>query len=758
MPIVVTNKQFNDNFSNTLSYYQSNVGDRQSVVLTVESNIRISSVGNPILFDLTTNQLTSSSQSWLEEGFRDGDSITLTKYDSSGTVLITWNATVQWVNDSILDVSIMQTSGYDIANGEIFEVIVTGRNRDDLDLFFNHVPNGQIGSEFSLLDGEATRIIFTGVDSLAVSGAINGILPPNQSGQCVISSSIQRLADPATGTKKYNVSVDFTTTGFYQSSLFNSSNCVKVYIRLEWASISGEPFDRSEYIFNDDANTGFLNEAFNNGIPAITLVQGIDELDYCNPTTHDIIIDGLVTDLGVGAAYVSLDDNYFKNQTTPGQDQLMLAPSSNVFLAPFPWTLTSNANQAGANYLIDINSVNTVGTQTTINITFTPQPLFNTFMAGRDDGDRLFYLWIKGDNVNLTAFSDQLTCEPPVGGPLIMESNARFLDHSQNFESLSGNLTQREHNIEDDIAFFGTFKVDKGDELTGLNVFVEAYNITSGADFTLQQSNCDFSTVQISSDGRYLLDEAQTIVSSLPSNSKKRESKLKLYPSLDNLTEYGISIYYPFLLRWEYWLDQANANVDFYPDQNKNWFPYDSTGDWTVRLRVQLIKEGLAYTHTENVDILDYNNTSYIATDIELYVDSTNQNVPIVVENGLMRVVGTHRLTNGSSWDQSTVWGMITVEPTESAPRFICSSVLAFDNNNLNPLTPLDNVQMNVTFPAVDTARMECYFNPDKINLTNGCKFTSKIKGCITDEVIEKTMTDGTTKTTTGGTNKTIAN
>jgi hypothetical protein len=227
---------------------------------------------------------------------------------------------------------------------------------------------------------------------------------------------------------------------------------------------------------------------------------------------------------------------------------------------------------------------------------------------------------------------------------------------------------------------------------------------------------------------------------------------------LDNLTEYGISIFYPFLLRWEYWLDQANANVDFYPDQNKNWFPYDSTGDWTVRLRVQLIKEGLAYTHTENVDILDYNNTSYIATDIELYVDSTNQNVPIVVENGLMRVVGTHRLTNGSSWDQSTVWGMITVEPTESAPRFICSSVLAFDNNNLNPLTPLDNVQMNVTFPAVDTARMECYFNPDKINLTNGCKFTSKIKGCITDEVIEKTMTDGTTKTTTGGTNKTIAN
>ena len=64
---------------------------------------------------------------------------------------------------------------------------------------------------------------------------------------------------------------------------------------------------------------------------------------------------------------------------------------------------------------------------------------------------------------------------------------------------------------------------------------------------------------------------------------------------------------------------------------------------------------------------------------------------------------------------------------------------------------------MIITFPAPNVAKMECYFDPGKINTTNGCKFTSKIKGCINDVELVKTMTDGTTKTTTYGEDKTLA-
>ena len=94
-----------------------------------------------------------------------------------------------------------------------------------------------------------------------------------------------------------------------------------------------------------------------------------------------------------------------------------------------------------------------------------------------------------------------------------------------------------------------------------------------------------------------------------------------------------------------------------------------------------------------------------------------------------MRVRGTHTLTSGN-WNQSSVWGMITIEPYESAQRWICSSIIPFDNNASNPLTPITGLLASLTFPSINVAVFECFFDSTKINLSNGVKFTSKIKGC----------------------------
>jgi hypothetical protein len=53
---------------------------------------------------------------------------------------------------------------------------------------------------------------------------------------------------------------------------------------------------------------------------------------------------------------------------------------------------------------------------------------------------------------------------------------------------------------------------------------------------------------------------------------------------------------------------------------------------------------------------------------------------------------------------------------------------------------------------------MECFFDPSKINLQNGCKFTTKIKACISPFPIsgKQTTTGGNKQTTTGG-NKQIS-
>jgi hypothetical protein len=65
---------------------------------------------------------------------------------------------------------------------------------------------------------------------------------------------------------------------------------------------------------------------------------------------------------------------------------------------------------------------------------------------------------------------------------------------------------------------------------------------------------------------------------------------------------------------------------------------------------------------------------------------------------------------------------------------------------------------MNITYPSPNVARMECYFDPTKINLENGCKFTTKIKGCLGGSYfVEKITCDDIPKITTDDEQKIIA-
>jgi hypothetical protein len=477
-------------------------------------------------------------------------------------------------------------------------------------------------------------------------------------------------------------------------------------------------------------------------------------MDYCTTKRYKVIVDGPLTDLSIGSAYVSLDETYYKNQLSSQNNLTMIVPSEDILSGD----KTSYSNDSGAQYEIQNITIVTAGTEHTIEFDFVPNAQFDAFMSAREVGDRLFYLWIKCGNSNLLAYADQLTCEPPVGAPLSMIDKTAYFDHSENITSQSGVQEQFEFNTEDDLSFYGTFLLTKGNIYQSVQAVIEAYNSTTEDAFILLEVNFNFSAAQISGDGRYLLNETQNVISSLPNTSVKRNATLQLAPSLDTMTDYGVSVYLPFLLRWEYWLQQLNASTDFYPNQNKNWTPYDNTGDWSTRLRITLTDD-LTHDFVEEITIKDYDSEPIIDQTIELYVDSTNQNVGIVTEGQLMRVVATHTLNNATAWNQSEIWGMITIEPFESGQRWILSSVVPYDNNVNNPLYPLSGSLINISYPTNNVAVMECFFDPTRINLENGVKFTTKIKGCNDAPfvIIEKTTTDGDDKTTTDGDIKTLA-
>jgi hypothetical protein len=756
MPIQILSKEYTDLFNVDRSFLRGNAGDRQLLKVWMRCSISISSLNNPLTLDISNYQIISSSQSWLDEGFRLGDTVQLDFYDQLNPVpLNSYQADITYIDDQIIEVNTL-LGWYSIVNDQFAVISVVDRARDTLEVLTNFTQNNQPGSEFSLIDGEVTRIVYENVNALAPTFDITGVQTGNKSGSFQIGSLLERV-DSGTSSieREYKLYLTTTQSGVYDADWFFSNDCLKQYTKMLWSSLANEPYSQTELVINDGSDTGWFNEAFNTGSINASLIQGISYVDYQFPTTGQFVIDSSVALYGFGSCYIPLDESYYKNRPYSQSEITMNIPTTDFGIIGTPYS--SNVNEFGAGYTLEITNISVVGTVYTCDFELIPNAQFATFFEGREEGDRKFYIWARFGDVNLLVFDGQMETQPPSGGLWIPEIS-QFFDHSEQTTAPTINIQGYSANIEDDLGWTGYFKLDNSTVYESVTAKIEAFNTSTLESFTLNSTYFDFSTVPYNGT-KHLLNITQPVQTQLPTTSVKRDAFLFLQPSIDTLTQYGVVLYFPFLYRWEYWLQQTNADSDFYPnDQTKNWFPYDSTGDWTVRLKIDLVKDGLSYSHIENLTIKNYDSDPVIKQAIELYVDSTNQNVQIVVENELMRVVATHDLIDGTGWNPAEIWGMITVEPKEGAPRYILSTVVPFDYNPNNPLTPLSGTLMDITFPSINLARMECYFDPTKIDLSNGVKFTTKVKGCTGEEfLLTKLTTSGVPKETTDGNTKLIA-
>lgn len=757
MPIRITNKRFTDIWGNTLTYLKANVGDFIEAEFDIQESISIdtSSGANSLQNNGAGNLITWLGGNFESEGFRSGQTIDITRYTiSTGAVLDSTTTTINWVIDDEMQVVSTLGSWYTLPDEAVS--IVSQSSREGLQLYVNMVGNGSQGSEYSLIDGEVRTFNFdlTGTTPFA------GISVGNESGMFALTSNLLLTSSTAT-LRNYTLEVSFHVSGLYNSANFDFNNCLKLYVEQRWETLIGEPFLNTIEIFNDDADTGWFNQAFNTDLIDATIVQSISEINYCEATTVEFVVDSASTDFGLGGAYVSGLDSYYKVQPNTASNYSMMIPTHDFFVGQ---SLISQANDELAQWFLEYQTIVTVGTQHTITALITPTPAFSNFIANRSDGDRTFYLWCRFGNVNLLVFNGQLTCSPTSTQPLEMVV-ADYHDHAENTTDSTDLISGYTGNVEDDFAFIGKFLFRKKTVYHYVNIKIQAYNITTEDSFTLQSVNFNLNGVPTDNTPfqAYIIDLETPVLTELPTTSVKRVATLQRDTSIDSGVEYGVKIYFPYIYRWETWMAQINANSDFFPnDQTRNYVPYGNQDDWKLRLvldnsntvrNIYGIDEVLYYQYADFINIDNYNHDANILQEIELYIDSTSQNVNIVTESQLMRVVATHTFVDGSAWIENTVWGMITIEPKESNPRWLSSTAIDYDNNLSNPLYPLSGLRCDLTFPSPDVARLECFFDPDKINLTNGVKFTSKIKGCNDGEIV-KLMTDGQQKYTTQGQTK----
>ena len=741
MPILVTNNTFLDVFGVSRSYYKANAGDSQTLYIDIEESISVtSSVTTNLQLNIPLYEIMWLGGDFEDEGFRPGDLIGINIWDNIGVLINSYSANVVWVNGNTFKISTL-LGWYDSTNGETIQIAVLSRQREGLRINVNHVANGSAGSEFSLIDGESTTFLFDLTGSFPVAGAQVG----KRSGQFETNVSVNLLGSTI-ATRQYRVTIDLTQSGVYSVTPFNFSNCLKSWVRFSWQSLLGEPYSNTQNLVNNDANTGWFDEAFNLDVLDASLVQSITEIYFNQPTTGQFVVDSTSTNYAIGSAYIPGDDAYYKNNYNNQSELAMLIPTQTFVLGS---PIASYVNPTGADYTLQIDNVSITGTQYTFDFTFTPGANFEAFINTQADTDRLFYIWLRIGNVNLLVYSDQLKEVVPIGGPLTLVSS-EYYDHSQNTTTALGNLkTGYEANVEDDLAFVGAFQLPFGVDCSNFYASIEAFNSVTNETFTLQQSTFAINSVPMVA-GKYILNLSTPIFTDFQTTSQKINGLLELDSAFDSMGVYGVKIYFPFLYNWRYWLAQLNADADFYPnDQTQNWVPYGNTGNWNLRVKLELIKSGLSFVYTDDIIIKDYDSDPNIFQEIELIRESTGQIVNAVIIGEVMRIRAKHTNLDLSFWDNPNVWTQITIEPTEGAPRYWCSSVVPFDGNTLNPLSPETGVLMPINYPQPYIAISECLFDTNKINTSNGVKISAKIKGCTISSAKAK-MTNATSDTPAG--------
>ena len=737
MPITLINREYTDIFGNIRNFYKSNAGDKQFLRLTLRESISVqTSTTITLSLDPINNIVTWVGGSFEDEGFRVGDTILFEIYHSNGNIHHTWTTTCQSVNNNQLDV-VSIPYWYNFNNGEILVISVSGRLRQGMRMSINHVANGTQGNALSLIDGEPTQCIF----DLTTASPYQPSFVNKQSGQFAYNATLT-FGGVSGIYRTYFLDIEVVNSGIYNQQWFSTIQCLKVYVETAWQSLLGEPFANQTLVISENADSGWFNEPYNQDVVDATLIQGIDEINFDQPTTKTITFQSSSPERAFGFAYIPQNDSYYKN-VFPNQSTLTGILTSNLPIG----TMVGEALPNGGKMALEVLSITNVGGNTyDAQLLFTPNALYTQFMQNLPEQDRLFYAWLKVGNMNLLLHNSMLVENVPSGGFLSLETSA-FDDHSYNVDFTDANVERFYCNIEDDVAYFCSFLVDNNTSMTQFNAVVEAHNYVTNESFDLQSVVFDLSQIPIQN-GVMPIDVSAQINATLPTTSVKRNARFWRKNSIDTGSQYGMQLHFPFLIRWEYWLQQANASGDFFPNQNKDWLNYENVGDWSVRVKIESIQNGLSFVSFKEMDLLPYNHNDNIVSNIDLVRVSTGQIVNSIIQGEIMKVVATHESLAGD-WEQGATWGMITIEPKESAPRWLCSTIIDFDNNPNNPLTPIVGSVATLSFPTPNIAKIECYFDTNKINVQNMAKFTSKIKQNCDLLPIQKSTTTLENKITT---------
>ena len=618
-------------------------------------------------------------------------------------------------------------------------LIVANRAPASIEFEFNLAPNGttllnsMIDSEFNRFELPVVTGIPTGVPQLMTQFV-------NKSGGLFKDVDLTLTGTFAGGWRDYRIRYKFMQwgiiqDGFAEPNYYELADCLapinKVKCFAQYGNPNGVLTDLSQ---NVEANTGGYDQNYNGGIVNYSSIStswidylgdAIDRLDYSNTSTFIAVVEA-PNQANPNSTYrMSLEWRpinglfYLNKPTNLGENLLVIAPEVD-FIADGvadPTIYQGYTDPSGARWDFQNLKFELTGVdELTITGDIIPNAQATILFDGVPDGGRKSTLAVSignytsdgtiySDRVRLKLFDEDNYDAPTKGVQIPNVIDESLLDHDGN-EIITPNP---QTTTEDDVLYISNFNLLDNVNYEGVRARKYAYNTVTEESFTLEDTFFSFANVVVTA-GQFQPNFVNGRGFNLPPTSDRNQISLVRNPANDIPGQYGLTLEYGYLSRWEYWLSQTNVDNDFFDitqpfdGKNKNWQRFSGSGDWVVRLSYYTRLDGVDDFNDLEIGIRPYEDDINVSTTRTIFVPSLAISPTNLIGDEINELTVLMPWTIGT---YTNAWAEVTIEDFESGNRWVLSSVLDQGNISANPLKPMaGQTGLELDFPAPSTARL----------------------------------------------------
>lgn len=674
--IDIISKKYTDVFGSEFDDYQANPFDYHKLTIVFRLKIFIKSSNTVSVtvrqFEGLPSILDITGISPIQAGFKVGDKILIDgRAKTNSSVAVVQKRVIRAISDSSIEVDDIDGGNFD-SNEKDWYITLDPQEYPNnepepnvfhwIDVSFNQCDS-ETSSYQSLID--QTKTTFSGTLPAANNSTTLLSNSGKQSGQYVDQIQVKKTTI-SSGYHYFEAEITFLQSGGRTKAAFDESKQIKNVVNIEVSRTSSSSTGNQSGKLEDNANTGWFNQAYNVGFDDTKLVSvSTNRIAYNIPTEFSATVNMRnVRKVQMGFSWIPVKQENYKNKLEYHQGYWSCCSKMDDFIdlnvqftgnKVFNKYSAPDTNTTKANASLTCVSLNSpAGTNDYIfNLKFEPN-FDDSFIL---EGDRLFYIWIKAGNVTHLIFSGQLVKVIDESQPLTT-TNFSIQDFTQN-AFVTGNLIPEKVNTEDFLALCANVPMTVNTDYQGIRFRCYAQKNTDK--FTLIEQYYDFGRYQKSANGQFLIDTTESAGNSLVGDFMKKNRSLKM-----NLTTNNLEVYLPFNIGFESWEKITDAAAWFFPNNTQKWVNYMSNG-WAVFAQLILETDEIGYHKEVALPIFDYDTEAEINSS-HVVVRSNGNPVTATIEGEILNCTVSHSLP-----DQlvDSVIGEITIRQGEGNKPYV---------------------------------------------------------------------------------------